>query len=1629
MSEGVIIRVGLDGTRVTQSLKALKNTIAASTSQMKAEMQIFKNAGDQLSVLGAKFNGLERTIMAQDTQIKKLVESYNKAKEKFGENSEQAMKYANQINNATAKQAALKAQLQETQIAMNDFNRGTNKMRSSLSLATKETNALVARLTAEGKALRANKVEYVGLGTQIQERNRLIASERAKLQELIAAKGLDSEATRNQRIAVLELEAAQAGAMANYTRLGRMVGNSSNLSLVMRENMNKLKTSLSSAGNALTNAGHSMTMATLGLGAAFVYGSKEAIEFQKKMTDIRSLMVSDGEATKDATSITKGMTSQAKKLSQEYGVSMQAIGDAYEMMIRKGDTGEQAMAAVEKMIKASTAASSDFQETTKVSMNVMEQFFDKTKSSKATAENTTRVTNAMAYAADHGSAKFLELGYSMNYVGDYAKSVGYSMEDMSAYLEVMSRRGVEGTSAGTGLRGVIASLLKPAKAAGNLMDYLGIKTKDSNGNLLRLSNVIQQLRDKTKGMGTEEKGSIISHLFGRTSLPTVTALMTQSNKELDEFSAKIKKAESTDYAGVVTKRMMVSSQKQLARFKETLKNFDMEISATMLPTITSFVEKLNSLLKKFDELSPRTKKIIGGIALGTAVFAPLAIVIGSVFKAISITISGVTLLGRGFGTLFTMGARVGSRFDRMSLALRGYRREVNQTTIANEELALSERATTTAGGPTIGSRVSRNSRGLRNAESAVEEEASIGSRVARNGRTIRTIETGAQELAGSAGSLSRGARFLGAAGKVGKVVGGGIIGLDILTSATSLIGMNKKNAGGKIGDFAGSLGGAAAGAAIGSLIAPGIGTVIGGMIGSFAGSAAGKKLGESFQKQLPNIKESLNKSLNGGFKELDNKLDFSKGIDSATKKALSSYQKFSDQATKKLVEMGITHEAVTKDNVDKLISPYKKMVQKINSSFDETEKKTKDTLSKVPRLTKQEQDDILREVTQGSESKKKLVTQTEQQIEAIYNKAAKEHRTLTSDEKDKVAHLQDEMKNFAVQSMSTSASKQKIILGELKDHVGKITALQAAEVVKNSKKQEQQTIKSADNTYKQSKSAAQKKYDSVVAWANNEYYAQGNITKAQYDKLVGNARRERDDTVSAAKAKRDGAVDQAKGMHNDVVREAKLQAQGYTNQIDWETGTSLTKWDNFKLKLASVVNDITSGINKVLSFLHIPTIPTWTPKGSKSGISKRNDGFQAPIRGGALSSNAKGTNYFHGGQTLVGEEGFELGYHPQKGYAQILGAKGAQIVNAERGLRILNHRDSKKVINGGLGIGKVMPGYASGNSDIGDFAKWLTNPFDSIKSLFSKDLGSFDIGGIGKGILTYMQNNVGNFIKDKIGGMFNIGSANVSGNVAQWIRAGMAIAGVSGDQWFNGLSTIAMKESGGNPSIVNTWDSNAKAGHPSAGLMQMIRTTFMAHAKPGFTDWMNPIHQVVADIGYIMSRYGSIFNVPGLRALANGKRYVGYATGTKYHKGGPAVLGDGGQQEPYLTPQGQFGISPNVPTLFKNLPAGTKVWASIKQFKEQVGHYAAGTVVPMHGAAIEALLKITRSTKSADTSNKNNNDYSKVLLLLQQQNQLLFKMLQSLQGNGHNVSLQSLSDNLNKLNGSQYGVKSYMQGG
>jgi hypothetical protein len=70
------------------------------------------------------------------------------------------------------------------------------------------------------------------------------------------------------------------------------------------------------------------------------------------------------------------------------------------------------------------------------------------------------------------------------------------------------------------------------------------------------------------------------------------------------------------------------------------------------------------------------------------------------------------------------------------------------------------------------------------------------------------------------------------------------------------------------------------------------------------------------------------------------------------------------------------------------------------------------------------------------------------------------------------------------------------------------------------------------------------------------------------------------------------------------------------------------------------------------------------------------------------------------------------------------------------------------------------------------------------------------------------------------------------------------------------VNKIVQRESGWNPNITNNWDSNARAGHPSTGLMQTIPSTFKQYALEGYnTNIHDPLSNLVAGIRYAQARY------------------------------------------------------------------------------------------------------------------------------------------------------------------------------
>ncbi|MCB5165415.1 LysM peptidoglycan-binding domain-containing protein [Streptomyces bambusae] len=102
-------------------------------------------------------------------------------------------------------------------------------------------------------------------------------------------------------------------------------------------------------------------------------------------------------------------------------------------------------------------------------------------------------------------------------------------------------------------------------------------------------------------------------------------------------------------------------------------------------------------------------------------------------------------------------------------------------------------------------------------------------------------------------------------------------------------------------------------------------------------------------------------------------------------------------------------------------------------------------------------------------------------------------------------------------------------------------------------------------------------------------------------------------------------------------------------------------------------------------------------------------------------------------------------------------------------------------------------------------------------------------------------------------------------NLDGWIRESLAVMarhGIPGT--YAGIHRNIMRESSGNPLAINNWDSNAAAGIPSKGLLQVIDPTFRAYHVPGTsTDSYDPVANITAACNYAAARYGSIDNVFG----------------------------------------------------------------------------------------------------------------------------------------------------------------------
>ncbi|TYV56528.1 phage tail tape measure protein [Listeria monocytogenes] len=405
---------------------------------------------------------------------------------------------------------------------------------------------------------------------------------------------------------------------------------------------------LEKSGQKLTKAGTAMTVGfTAPIVAGMVKSTKAYLDFDNEVTEVNSLLRESGESAKEFGDRYTQVFDYAQKASVKYGVASEQTMLGMKEMVKKGYDINQTMASMPAIFNAARASGDDFETVMSVTTSTLEQFGMISKDTNKQMEYTNKVADVLTYVADKTAAGFSDMGTAMNYVGPISHSLGYSLTDTAAAVGLLSNRGIEGQKAGTGLRGMLTSLLKPSKSAAEAMSAVGLTIEDNNGNMKTLPTLLDDINDKTKKMTKTQKNSFLTMIFGREPLSAVNTLLEAGGDSLRKYSKGAD--EANGYTKQVADNMRKAGKFGVDQFKASLEVLEQNVGQKLMPALTPIIEWANKMIDKFNDLSGAQQQSIIKWAGILAATGPVLMIGGKLVSMTGGLIKGFAGLGKILG--------------------------------------------------------------------------------------------------------------------------------------------------------------------------------------------------------------------------------------------------------------------------------------------------------------------------------------------------------------------------------------------------------------------------------------------------------------------------------------------------------------------------------------------------------------------------------------------------------------------------------------------------------------------------------------------------------------------------------------------------------------------------------------------------------------------------------------------------------------------------------------------------------------------------------------------------------------------------------------------------------------------
>lgn len=278
-------------------------------------------------------------------------------------------------------------------------------------------------------------------------------------------------------------------------------------------------------------------------GAAVVAGVGLAVkayaDFDKQMSVVDS-------ATHETTQNMQLLRDAAIKAGADTAFSATEAAQGIEEMAKAGvSTSDILNGGLNGTLALAAAGALGVGDASEIAASAMTQFGLKGK-------DIPHIADLLAAAAGKAQGSVQDMGLALSYAGVPAAGLGVSIEQTTGTIALLAKSGIVGEKAGTALRAMLVSMVKPAKETKTVMDDLGISFSNNQGEFIGLDGAAQVLKDKLGGLDEMTRNATLAQIFGNEALGAAQTLYKGGAAGVAEMTAAVN---DYGYAADTARRM------------------------------------------------------------------------------------------------------------------------------------------------------------------------------------------------------------------------------------------------------------------------------------------------------------------------------------------------------------------------------------------------------------------------------------------------------------------------------------------------------------------------------------------------------------------------------------------------------------------------------------------------------------------------------------------------------------------------------------------------------------------------------------------------------------------------------------------------------------------------------------------------------------------------------------------------------------------------------------------------------------------------------------------------------------------------------------------------------------------